>query len=163
MNNKRMYIICICGCFIIKLFCNLFWYLEPRETMIKLHSDNLKEIMAINPISESKVLKFSLPSKGNFIGFEFLFVNIGNRESTYKYYQNALKDRGWKADKINGDILILKNKMKKGVIMYVDNSQDDIIYYGITNDWEEKSVKTKIEFQNTYKKNIVKRWSKILK
>ena len=43
MNNKRMYIICICGCFIIKLFCNLFWYLEPRETMIKLHSDNLKE------------------------------------------------------------------------------------------------------------------------
>ena len=113
MNNKRMYIICICGCFIIKLFCNLFWYLEPRETMIKLHSDNLKEIMAINPISESKVLKFSLPSKGDFIGFEFLFVNIGNRESTYKYYQNALKDRGWKADKINGDILILKNKMKK--------------------------------------------------
>lgn len=53
--------------------------------------------------------------------------------------------------------------MKKGVIMYVDNSQDDIIHYGITNDWEEKSVKTKIEFQNTYKKNIVKRWSKILK
>ena len=33
--------------------------------------------------------------------------------------------------------------------MYVDNSQDDIIHYGITNDWEEKSVKTKIEFQKS--------------
>ena len=39
----------------------------------------------------------------------------------------------------------------------------NIIHYGITNDCEEKSEKTKIEFQNTYKKNIVKRWSKILK